>query len=259
MAGQLAGFVDAFADQCSTAASWLGELPADAFDRPSVLDGWTVGFLVAHVALVRDGLVRGLGRPGGEEPAVPAAEFVARYRPAAEAIAASTVHTHESSTTAELIARLADVSAVRAAAAGLADRAVVIGGRGPILAVDWASTRLIEIVIHCDDLSRSLPEQVPVALGGPALAAAVRTLAQILAAREPGRSVELRVPPFAAVQAVAGPRHTRGTPPNVVETDPVTWLRLATGREAFAAALADGRLTASGNRSDLTPYLPLLS
>ena len=85
-----------------------------------------------------------------------------------------------------------------------------------------------------------------------ALATAVRTLAELLAAQAPGRSVEVRVPPFVAVQAVAGPRHTRGTPPNVVETDPLSWVRLATGRLGFAAALAAGTLSASGNRADLT-------
>ena len=118
---------------------------------------------------------------------------------------ASTVRTFETSTSTDLIDRLADVEPIRAAALGVADRAVVVGGRGPILAVDWASTRLIEIVIHSDDLSRSLPDRPPVPLTAPALAGAVRTLAQILAAREPGRSVELRVPPFAAVQAIGRP------------------------------------------------------
>jgi hypothetical protein len=67
------------------------------------------------------------------------------------------------------------------------------------------------------------------------------------------------VPPFVAVQAIAGPRHTRGTPPNVVETDPVTWLRLATGRLAFNTAVRDGLARASGTRADLTPYLPVLA
>ena len=90
----------------------------------------------------------------------------------------------------------------------------------------------------------------------PALAATARTLAEILAAQAPGRSVEVRVPPFVAVQAVAGPRHTRGTPPNVVETDPVTWLRLATGRPPFADAVAAGAVRASGNRADLSAHLP---
>jgi Bacterial SCP ortholog len=73
----------------------------------------------------------------------------------------------------------------------------------------------------------------------------------------PGRSVELRVPPHVAVQLVPGPRHTRGTPPNVVETDAATWLRLATGELTWAAAVAEGRVSASGNRADLSSHLPL--
>lgn len=87
---------------------------------------------------------------------------------------------------------------------------------------------------------------------------AVRALLARLRERAPGRSVEVRVPPFGAVQCVAGPRHTRGTPPNVVETDPETFLRLAVGAVTFAAAVAAGRVTASGVRADLTPYLPLV-
>jgi hypothetical protein len=89
------------------------------------------------------------------------------------------------------------------------------------------------------------------------LGAAVKTSARWLAQQVPGRSVELRVPPHVAVQLVPGPRHTRGTPPNVVETDAATWLRLATGATTWAAAVADGAVTASGNRADLSAYLPL--
>ncbi|WP_448615317.1 sterol carrier family protein [Modestobacter sp. URMC 112] len=89
------------------------------------------------------------------------------------------------------------------------------------------------------------------------LGAAVKTSARWLAQQVPGRSVELRVPPFVAVQCVPGPRHTRGTPPNVVETDPATWLRLATGAMSWAAAVAEGRVSASGNRADLSALLPL--
>ncbi|HEY7147302.1 MAG TPA: sterol carrier family protein [Streptosporangiaceae bacterium] len=86
---------------------------------------------------------------------------------------------------------------------------------------------------------------------------AVSYLLNLLAARAPGRAVEVRVPPYAAVQCVAGPRHTRGTPPNVVETDPVTWTELAAGRLGWAAAVAAGRVRASGPRADLSGYLPL--
>ncbi|MQA79807.1 MAG: hypothetical protein GEV10_15220 [Streptosporangiales bacterium] len=89
------------------------------------------------------------------------------------------------------------------------------------------------------------------------LAAAVRHLARTLARRAPGRSVELRVPPYVAVQCVAGPRHTRGTPPNVVETDPVTWLLLATGRLDWHTALGDARVRATGGRADLSAHLPV--
>ena len=86
---------------------------------------------------------------------------------------------------------------------------------------------------------------------------AVRALLAELSRRAPGRSVEVRIPPFGAIQCVAGPRHTRGTPPNVVETDPVTWLLIATERVSWADALSDGRLRASGIRTDLTEFLPL--
>ncbi len=86
---------------------------------------------------------------------------------------------------------------------------------------------------------------------------AVRFTLEELADVAPGHAVEVRVPPDGAVQAVAGPRHTRGTPPNVVETDPETWLALATGRLAWTDAVADGRVDASGERADLSELLPL--
>ncbi|RAY13639.1 hypothetical protein DPM19_18380 [Actinomadura craniellae] len=91
----------------------------------------------------------------------------------------------------------------------------------------------------------------------PVLKGAVRLLLDRLAAAAPGRSVEVRVPPYAAVQCVEGPRHTRGTPPNVVETDAVTWIGLATGRTGWAEAVADGRVRATGPRADLSGRLPL--
>ena len=92
----------------------------------------------------------------------------------------------------------------------------------------------------------------------PALALAVRLSLRTLAQVAPGRSVEVRVPPFAAVQCIGGPRHTRGTPPNVVETDPRTWLELAAGSLEWTDAVNSGRVKASGNRADLSGLLPLL-
>ena len=86
---------------------------------------------------------------------------------------------------------------------------------------------------------------------------AVRALLAALSQAAPGRSVEVRVPPYGAVQCLAGPRHTRGTPPNVVETDPVTWLRLATGRLEWGRAVADGLVATSGIRANLDGLLPV--
>lgn len=90
-----------------------------------------------------------------------------------------------------------------------------------------------------------------------AYATAVRYLLQLLDEKAPGNSVEVRVPPFGAVQVVQGPRHTRGTPPNVIETDPATWIAIATGSETWGEALAAGRIHASGTRADLVDLLPL--
>ena len=86
---------------------------------------------------------------------------------------------------------------------------------------------------------------------------AVRYTLEELGARAPGGSVEVRVPPHGAVQCVEGTRHTRGTPPNVVEADADTWLRLATGEVSWDDATTAGRISASGSRASLAPYLPL--
>ncbi|GAA1920315.1 hypothetical protein GCM10009775_11110 [Microbacterium aoyamense] len=91
----------------------------------------------------------------------------------------------------------------------------------------------------------------------PQLATAVRYLLQLLVEKAPGGSVEVRVPPFGAVQVIEGPRHTRGTPPNVVEMAPATWIAVATGEEQWTDAAAAGRIVASGVRSDVSDLLPL--
>ena len=90
-----------------------------------------------------------------------------------------------------------------------------------------------------------------------AVKAAVKASLAVLVETAPGHAVEVRVPPFAAVQAIEGTRHRRGTPPAVVECDAQTWLALAAGRLVWADAVADGRVRASGERSDLSAYFPL--
>lgn len=87
--------------------------------------------------------------------------------------------------------------------------------------------------------------------------ALVKHYLAVLEDRAPGRSVEVRVPPYAAVQVVPGVRHTRGTPPAVIETDAETWLALATGRTTWHDAVDAGTVRASGERTDLSAYLPL--
>ncbi|WP_229822720.1 sterol carrier family protein, partial [Novosphingobium arvoryzae] len=118
-------------------------------------------------------------------------------------------------------------------------------------------TRTVELVVHTDDLNAAVPG-LDVPYDRQALAACTRLLADALAVKAPGASTEVRVPPYAVVQCVEGPRHTRGTPPNVVETDPLTWIRLATGREDWKTAVREARVSASGERADLDGLLPLM-
>jgi len=120
---------------------------------------------------------------------------------------------------------------------------------------DPAKTRLALLAVAewLRDETRPAPDR-------DALATAVRLTARTLAAVAPGASVEVRIPPFAAVQCVSGPRHTRGTPPNVVETDPRTWLLLATGMLSLAEAKSTGALTLSGPRAgEIGHSLPLIA
>ncbi len=115
----------------------------------------------------------------------------------------------------------------------------------PARRIDIADGRAALSALAAGETSRSLT------------ATAVRYLLQLLDEKAPGNSVEVRVPPFGAVQVVQGPRHTRGTPPNVVEMDAATWISVATGVESWADAAAAGRITASGIRADLSDLLPL--
>ena len=119
---------------------------------------------------------------------------------------------------------------------------------GP-LTVRALAAACLRAVLHAIAMGRE-PER-------EALRAAVIHTLDVLAASAPGRAVEVRVPPYAAVQCVAGPRHTRGTPGNVVEADPIDWIRLATGQVSWPEAVAVGIVRVSGPRSDLSAYLPL--
>jgi hypothetical protein len=127
---------------------------------------------------------------------------------------------------------------------------------GTMTLADHLVTRTVELVVHTDDLNAAVPG-LDIPYDRHALAACTRLLADALAAKAPGGATEVRIPPYAVVQCVEGPRHTRGTPPNVVETAPLTWIRLATGRLTWADALAAADVRASGERADLSGLLPL--
>ncbi|HET9778723.1 MAG TPA: sterol carrier family protein [Propionibacteriaceae bacterium] len=253
----------ALLEQSRTVLKWLQALAPESFERPTVLPGWSVRQLTGHLVLVHTGLAQSLDQPT-REPALPVHEFVKRYRRDVEMITAATLEASAGLTGPEVVARLA--SAIDHLAMGL-EAAVSMSQRistrrGPTTIEDYLATRIVELVVHTDDLNRSLPEAGPAQLERSALARCTRTLTGILAGQHPGRSVEVRVPPYAAVQCAMGdpgPTHTRGTPPNVVETDPLTFLQLATGRIGWAAAVAAGTVRASGLRANLAPVLPLLS
>jgi len=254
MTGALAAEIDAYAEQAGTLADWFAQLPDDAFARPSVLPGWDLRTLLGHIVGSKEGIPDWLATRSTDRAMAPAT-YVRAYAPAADDISAQTIEITGDHAPAALIDRL---RAPLAAPDGVTANTVIDGPRGPFSARDFVRTRILDLVVHCDDLSRSLPDHDPVPLVRAALATTTRMLAEMLADAAPGRSVEVRIAPFVAVQAIEGPPHKRGTPPNVVETDPVTWLRVATGRTAFSDAVADGRVRASGTRSDLSEFLPLL-
>ncbi len=259
---------EALVEQGWTLHEWLDELPVEAYARPTVLPGWDTRALVAHVDQLLDGMLTVLARPTRDAPLTNDV-LVGRYGPAADQMSRRVLDHAAAYEVPALLDRLAEVLELAATRLGAGEPlpATVASARGPVTPADFVGTRVVELVVHADDLSRTFPERDPVPLVRPALGVASRTLANILATRFPGRSVEVRIPPYAAVQCSAvrdgvldpGPTHTRGTPPNVVETDAVTFFRLCTGRTAWSDALTSGVIAASGLRADLSEMVPLLA
>lgn len=243
--------------QADLIAAWLSGLPPSAWRTPSVLPGWTIAELAQHLAMSLRATHTVLADPSPDKP-IGIDRYVAAYAAAGPEVLERELSGTAGRDPADVLAGLyAEREAAAAAVADPPATRAVAGPRGPLTPADWLVTRAIEMVVHADDLSRSLPERVAVELDRPALRLVTQVCADLLATRAPGRSLELRIPPYAAVQCVAGPRHTRGTPPNVVETDPLTWIRLAAGRLDWREAVAGGAVRASGERADLTAWLPL--
>ncbi|MFC7982206.1 sterol carrier family protein [Streptomyces sp. NPDC057336] len=223
---------------------------------PTRLGDWTVRELVAHVGMALTAVDRLLDEPEPARQDGRLLDWPFAIAAAADAIAATARRL--AAEQPDLDAHLADVER------RFTDRLDTHPGArllptsaGALPLADYVVTRTVELVVHTDDLNAAVPG-LDIPYDRQALAAATRLLADALAVKAPGGSTEVRVPPYAVVQCVEGPRHTRGTPPNVVETDPLTWVRLAAGRLAWEDAVADAKVSASGERADLGGLLPLL-
>jgi uncharacterized protein (TIGR03083 family) len=230
-------------------------LAPDRFALPTGLGTWTVRELAAHLTMGLEAVNRGLEAPEPAETPMPLLDWpfstVSRASLVADAVEALAASREPE----ELFTAVADRAA--ALLPGASGERLIATSAGPMRLGDYLVTRTVELVVHTDDLNRAAGLSVPI--DPQALAIATRLLADALAVRAPGASTEVRIPPYAVVQCVEGPRHTRGTPPNVVETEPLVWLRLATGRLAWHEAVAEHEVSASGERADLSALLPLMS
>jgi uncharacterized protein (TIGR03083 family) len=224
---------------------------------PTRLGDWTVRDLAAHVTMAVETVSRNIDRDEPPKPDLSLLDWPFATARRADDIADGT---------RELAAAHPDLDALYARTEQrLTERLGTVPGTrllaartGAMRLDDYLVTRTVELVVHTDDLNAAVPG-LDIPYDRQALAACTRLLADALAAKAPGGSTEVRIPPYAVVQCVEGPRHTRGTPPNVVETDPLTWIRLATGRVTWQDAVEEAKVSASGERADLGRLLPLMS
>ncbi|GHH83150.1 maleylpyruvate isomerase family mycothiol-dependent enzyme [Streptomyces capitiformicae] len=231
-------------------------LTPEQLTDPTRLGDWTVRELAAHIAMA----VESVSRTIDLEPPAKAELSLFDWPFATAALAAAGAdlgrdfareHPDLDALYARTEQRLTERLAATPGERLLATRP------GFMTLADYLVTRTVELAVHTDDLNAAVPG-LDIPYDRQALAACTRLLADALAVRAPGAATEVRIPPYAVVQCVEGPRHTRGTPPNVVETDPLTWLRLATGRLDWAFALDEAKVSASGERADLGGLLPLM-
>jgi uncharacterized protein (TIGR03083 family) len=232
----------------------VGTLSEEQFALPTRLGDWTVRELAAHIAMVSGLVARYLRLPEPDHQDLALLDWPFSTVTAAGQVDEDTRAFADGGAVVELFDRTAaDLEELLPAAP--AERLVPMRFGGMRLG-DFLVTRTVELIVHTDDLNDATGLGVP--YDRRALAACTRLLADALAVKAPGASTEVRVPPFAVVQCAEGPRHTRGTPPNVVETDPLTWIRLATGRTGWRDALEAAKVSASGERADLGALLPIL-
>jgi uncharacterized protein (TIGR03083 family) len=243
--------------QWAQVADAVDVVPDDQFSLPSGLPGWRVAELVAHLAMCAGSPARWLTAPVPERAQATAADYLLCLAATASSVDERTRSLALGKTPAQLREGVHDaVSSLRDVVTHTDPARVIPTRLAPMRFDDFLVTRCVEGVVHGLDLAPFVSVSVEPDAG--ALRIATRALLAALVAKAPGHTVEVRVPPIAAVQCVEGPRHTRGTPSNVVELDPLTWVRLAAGRVPWGAAVADGRVRASGERSNISGVLPIL-
>ncbi|WP_328311552.1 maleylpyruvate isomerase family mycothiol-dependent enzyme [Streptomyces sp. NBC_00442] len=232
-------------------------LTPEQLARPTRLGDWTVRELAVHLTTALGMLETRLAEPQPLKQELALLDWASATETKKAEVAD---HARELAASVDDLDALFEERATRTAELFVttADERLLPTRFGAMTFADVLVTRTVELTVHTDDLNHALPG-LAVPHDRQALATCTRLLADALAAKAPGGSVEVRIPPYAVVQCVAGPKHTRGTPPNVVETDPLTWVRLATGRTGWAEALDAAEVAASGERADLAAVLPVMS
>lgn len=227
---------------------YVAAMPDKAFKEPTRLERWTKAELVAHVARTAEAIAR---VKTGKAERIDLVDYLTSMRSVADAVAQRGVDAAAGRKPKELRAEFAAMTADALKALDERDLTATITARlGTLSFGDFLVTRCVEGAVHALDLGAPTDPT--------ALKVAIRILAAVLERAIPGKAVELRVPGHVAVQVLGGPRHTRGTPGNVVEADPIAFLEVATGRQRWDDACARGTIRGSGNRANLSEYLPVI-
>jgi uncharacterized protein (TIGR03083 family) len=243
--------------QWARVADAIDELPPPALTILTRIPGWRLPHLVIHLTRCLDEARIRLAEAAPATVEVDVPQYALLSATGADVLSACERESADGRTPAELKAALRVAIAQFEQHLNIVEAArLVTTAFGAMRLNDFIVTRCIEGVVHGLDLSAAVPG-LPLSPDPEALRITAKALLATLAAKAPGKAVEVRVPPVAAVQCVEGPRHTRGTPPNVVETDPISWIELAAGRLTWREVTEDGRLRASGERSDISGLLPL--
>lgn len=241
--------------QFALLADAVDEIPDDAFTKPTRLEGWDVAALGAHIARNAATITHRIENGTTDKPETDVLDYLSGMRAVAAEAAERAAKLGAERTPAEL---RADVAAGAQALADVtAPLTLTIPGYGGTLSLgDFLITRCVEGVVHGLDLRAATG--VPDKQDPAALKVCVRILAALVERAVPGKAVEVRVPGHVAFQCISGPKHTRGTPGNVVECDPVAFVEVASGRCSWNDAVARGAIRGSGGRADLSEWLPVI-